>query len=156
MARERETTLIDGHRYKMTMLGATAGYQLFCRLFRMFGPSFGAIMDAVGSGKVEDTDLSSQVVVDAIRTLSDQIKESDLDYLIDRLRSQTHVGIGGNDKTVSLDSVFEAHFAGDILGLGKWIVWGLQVQYSTFANAFATLNPPVEGGVTQAETSPNH
>ena len=156
MARERESILIDGHRYEMTMLGATAGYQLFCRLFRMLGPSFGAIMDAVGgTDSIEDADLSSEIVVKAIRMLADEVKESDLDHLVERLRSQTHVGINGSDKTVPLSSVFELHFAGDILGLGKWVVWGLKVQYATFAGAFATLSPPVAGGAIQAATSPS-
>lgn len=155
MARERESTVIDGHRYEMTMLGATAGYRLFNRLFKMFGPSFGAIMDAVGTDGIEDADLSSQVVVNAIRTLSDQVKEADLDHVVESLRGQTHVGIGGTEKTVPLSSVFEVHFAGDILSLGKWVIWGLQVQYATFANAFGTLRPPVAVGATQAETSPS-
>ena len=138
------------------MLGATAGYRLFHRLFKMLGPSFGAIMDAVGgSGGIEDADLSSQVVVNAIRTLSSEVREVDLDHLVESLRGQTHVGPGGTEQTVPLSQVFELHFSGDILGLGKWVVWGLKVQYATFASAFASLRPPVADGATQAETSPS-
>jgi len=154
VARDRQSTIIDGHRYEMTMLGATAGYRLFHRLFKMVGPSFGAIMDAVGQpGGVENTDLSSKVVVDAIRTLSEQVKESDLDHLVEQLRGQTHVGIGGTEMTVPLSGVFEAHFAGDVMGIGRWLIWGLKVQFATFADAFTTSKPPSGEGVTQAGTS---
>lgn len=153
MARDEHMTTIDGHRYQMTMLGATAGYRLFHRLFKMFGPSIGALIDLVGDAKggIENTDLSSKAAVKAIQALTDNVHEADLDHLIDQLKGQTMVGLNGSEKTVPLDSVFEAHFAGDITALFRWLIWALKVQYSTFQDVFATMKPPVAADVTRVD-----
>jgi hypothetical protein len=138
----------------MTMLGATAGYKLFHRLFRMLGPTFGSMMDIGAEAKsVEDIDVSSKTVVDAIRMLSENVKEEDLEHVIDELKSQSHVGPNGSDKTIPLAQVFEAHFAGDITGLFRWLFWGLQVQYSTFRSVFRIFASPAEEDTTQAATN---
>lgn len=157
MARERQETVIDGYKYEMTMLGATASYRLFHRLFKMLGPSFGALMNSVTDGvtDVQDIDLGSEVVSRGIATLTDSVKESDLDHLIDVLRKQTHAGIQeGGDKTVPLKDTFDVHFQGRIGSMFKWVWWGLTVQYQDFSSAFASLKSPSGGAESQAATSP--
>ena len=47
MAREIHSTVIDGHRYEMTQLGATPGYQLFTRISKVVIPSIGILVDDV-------------------------------------------------------------------------------------------------------------
>ncbi len=145
MARERQDTFIGEHKYEMTMLGATPGYRLFRRLFKMFGPSLGALMDATAGENIQDVDLTSQTVKDGIQALTENVKESDLDHVIDLLKGQTHVGVDGSEKTIPLKSVFESHFAGDTFGMFAWVWWGLQVQYATFSSAFASMKPPSGG-----------
>lgn len=147
MARETHSTVIDGDRYEMTLFGATQGYRLFHRLFRILGPSFGKLMDAVvDTGDIRDVDLSSDVVAAGIRALTESVKESDLDYVIDAMKKCTHVGPGGTEKTIPLSGVFEVHFQGRIGTMFKWLGWGLQTQYGSFVSAFASLKPPGEGG----------
>lgn len=154
MARERQTTVIDGYRYEMTMLGATAGYRLFFKLLTMFGPSFGDMMDAAGGGDIQDVDLSSSAAVRGIKSLTTNVSESDLDHVIEQLRSQTHVSVEkGSEKTVPLSKVFEMHFMGELNSMFKWLWWGLKVQYQTFSGAFANLMPPSEGGKVPAATT---
>jgi hypothetical protein len=158
VARERQNTIIDGHRYEMTMLGATAGYQLFHRLFKMLGPSFGALMDAASQsgGNIQDVDLSSEVVVAGINALTENVKQDDLDHVIAQLKDQTQVGVNGSEQTVPLKGVFEMHYAGNIGSMFKWLYWGLTVQFGSFTDAFASVPTPSKGGPSQppAEKSP--
>jgi len=153
MAREIHSTVIDGDRYEMTMFGASQGYRIFHRLFKILGPVLGKVMDAaVDVQDIRDVDLSSGAVAEGLQALSGAMKESDLDYLIDAMRKCTHVGIGGSEKTTPLAGVFEMHFSGRIGSMFKWLAWGLKVQYSSFGDAFASLRPPSEGDASQAAT----
>lgn len=155
MARERQETVIDGYKYEMTMLGATASYRLFHRLFKMLGPSFGALMNSVADGvtDVADIDLGSEVVAQGIRALTDSVKESDLDHLIDTLKKQTHAGVEeDSEKTVPLSGTFDVHFQGRIGSMFKWVWWGLTVQYRDFSSAFASLKSPSAGEESPAAT----
>lgn len=158
MARERQETVIDGHRYEMTMLGATASYRLFHKLFNIIGPSFGSVMDATQKGTdILDVDLSSNVVVQGIQSLTQNLKESDLDHVIDVLKKQTHVSVDPavHEKTIPLANVFEAHFSGTLASMFKWLYWGLTVQYQDFSTAFANLTLPSVGGESRAASSPS-
>lgn len=134
MARELEKKKIGNHNYEMSLLGATASYKLFHKLFKMLGPSFGMVMDAVS--EVEDVgslDLAGGAATKAIRTLSEDISEESLEHLIDTLKAETQVN------GQPLEGVFEVHFQGDIAGMFKWLIWGLKVQYKTFFGAFGSI-----------------
>jgi len=156
VGREIQHTIIDGDRYEMTLFGATQGYRLFHRLFKMFGPGFGALMDAASeTGSIQDVDLSSDVVVSGIRSLTENVREADLDHVIDSLKKCTHVGAGGIENTIPLGGVFELHFSGRIGTMFKWLGWGLQVQYASFFDAFANMKPPSEGAESKAAISPS-
>lgn len=157
MARERQETIIDGHRYQMTMLGATDGVKLFYRLVRMLGPSIGTLQDAAkDSSKTDDTDsildrnISGDMLSRAIQALTSNVGEADLEHVINKLKGECHVGVDGNEKTIPLSGVFELHFSGDLAGMFKWLSWGLQVQFGNFFSAFSSLIPPGAGGVFQA------
>lgn len=153
MARERHSTIIDGDLYEMTLFGATQGYRLFHKLFQMFGPSFGRLMDALGDKQdIQDVNLSSEAAVAALESLTTTVKQADLDLIVDALKKCTHVGVDGTEKTVPLGGVFELHFSGRVWSMFKWLAWGLQVQYGSFADAFANTKPPGEGAGLQAAT----
>lgn len=155
MSRERHSKVIDGDLYEMTQFGATQGYRLFHRILRILGPSFGHIMDALVVTKdIRDVDLSSDVVVEGIKALTESFKEADMDLVVDLMKKATHVGVGGSRETVPLSGVFEAHFSGRIGSMFKWLGWGLQVQYGSFTSAFAGLMPPGEGGGSAAANGP--
>ena len=157
MSRETQSTTIDGDRYEMTQLGATAGYRLFHRLFKMLGPTFGKVTDALADdGNIQDVNLSSDAAVAAIEALTHHVKESDLDHVIGVLKAETSVGIGGSDKTVPLTGVFEMHFSGRIGTLFRWLAWGLKVQYASFLDAFKDMKPPGKGAASQAAKSQTH
>jgi hypothetical protein len=141
----------------MTMLGAKASYRLGLRLFKMFGPSLGAVFQGTGKEKiekVEDIDLSSESMVSSITALTRQLTESDFDHLVDQLQDVTHVGLSGATKTVPMRGIFEDHFSGDIGGMIRWLAWGLMVQYRTFSSVFATLKLPVAGDAKQEAATP--
>jgi len=153
MPRETHSTTIDGDRYEMTLFGATQGYRLFHRLFKMFGPAFGKVMDAVSeTGDIQDVNLSSDAAVAALEALTHHVRDTDLDVMVEALKKVTHVGVAGSDKTVPLAGVFELHFSGRIASMFKWMGWGLKVQYGTFADAFASMKPPGGGGGSPAAT----
>jgi hypothetical protein len=151
----RESTVIDGYLYEMSMLPSTPAYRLFWRLFKILGPSFGAVVDVVSSADdLQDVDLSSNSVVNGIKVLTDNVQESDLDYVIDQLRSVTHVGVAENtDKTIPLKGQFEKHFMGKFGSLLKWVHWGLKVQYQNFSDVFASMMPQSGDEPAQAANS---
>lgn len=144
MPLDKHSTTIDGDLYEMTLFGATQGYRLFLRLFKMLGPTLGKVMDAVGedSGNIQDVNLSSDAAVAAIDALTSHVRESDLDHLIEALKKQTHVGVGGSSKTVPLAGVFEMHFSGRLNSMLRWLIWGLKVQYASFLDVFSGMKPP--------------
>lgn len=154
MACEKQSTVINGHRYVMTMLPATPSYRLFRRLFKIIGPSFGSIMELAkdGTKDIGDTDIASEPVVRGIRVLADAITEDELDNVVEQLKKVTEVGINGSDKTVPLENVFELHFSGAIGFMFKWLYWGLRVQYENFISAFTNLTPQSVGAEPQAES----
>lgn len=154
MPREKFTTVIDGDRYEMTLLGATQGIRLFHRLFRMFGPAFGRVMDSVGEGNdLLSVDLSSNAAVAGLQTIATSVSEADLDHLVDTLKKQTQVGPDGADKLMPLAGVFELHFSGRLGSMFKWLGWGLKVQYGNFLDAFASTMPPSGGEGSPAANS---
>ena len=143
MPKQGQSTTIDGDRYEMALFGATQGYRLFHRLFRMFGPSFGRLVDAMkDGGSIQDVDMASDAAVSALKSLVSDVTEADLDHVIDSLKKQTHVGAGGTDKTIPLAGVFETHFQGRLGSMFKWLAWGLRVQYQSFFDVFASMKPP--------------
>lgn len=154
MARERQQTVIDGHRYEMTMFPATESYRLFHRLLKIIGPAFGKIVDAMGDGDIQDVDLSNETTIEAIIALTTHIKESDLDHVIDKLRNCTHVGVDGSDKTVPLKGIFEMHFAGALASMFRWLLWGLQVQYANFIEGFGSMMPQKEADESPEPKNP--
>lgn len=152
---DRHSTTIDGDRYEMTLLGATQGYRLFHRLFQMFGPSLGKLLDAASSaGNIQDVDLASEGVVDLFRALTTDVREQDLDYLIESLKKQTHVSPGDTEKTVPMTGVFELHFSGKMGAMFRWLAWGLKVQYQSFFDVFASMKPPEKAGPPPAGNGP--
>lgn len=155
MPRAAESKVIDGDLYEMTLFGATQGYRLFHRLFQMFGPSLGQLVDATAGGKnIQDVDLASDAVVRMLKDLVTRVGQDDLDAVIAALKNQTHVGIGGSDQTVPLSGVFELHFSGRIGTMFSWLAWGLKVQYQSFFDAFVSSKPPEKGAASSAATDP--
>ena len=140
MAREIQRTTIGGHDYAMTLLPATRSYKLFHRLFKMFGPSFGQLMDAVAGVKsVVDLDLSGDAVNKVIQSVTSNVSEHDLEHVISILKDETTVAISGSGKDIPLKGVFEAHFQGDVAGMFRWLYWGLGVQYRSFFEGLGSI-----------------
>ena len=159
MSDERNSTVIDGDRYEMTLFGATQGYRLFHRLFKMFGPSFGHLVDAMSGDKgasIRDVNLASDAAVSALKRLVDDVHEADLDHLIDALRKQTHVAAGGGQNSIPLAGVFEVHFQGRMGTMFKWLAWGLRVQYASFFDALPRMKPPEKAAASSAGSNLNH
>jgi len=163
VARERQETVIGGHRYQMTMLGATKASHLFVRLLKMIGPSLGGLKN-VSFGKsnpgddtqsILDKDLLDGSMLEIVAALTDRVSEADFDYVVNLLREQCHVGVNGSDKTIPLRDIYELHFAGDLPGILQWLAWGLGVQFGNFRGAFANLIPLGVVGVSQAAAKPS-
>ena len=153
---DQHTASIDGHRYDMSMLGATASLRLFHRLFRMLGPSVGHLIDSIGAkGKASllDVDVSSKAFVAGFESLASAVSESDLEHVVDQLRKQTTLSLP-EGKVIPLAQVFDAHFQGRIGAMFQWLAWGLRVQYGDFWSALASMTPQGEGGESRAASDP--
>lgn len=152
-------TMIDGHRYEMTMFGATQATDVFYLLWKVLFPSVGTLIDATSKPKGEndtpsilDMDLASSEGVKMLMVLTDRLKRDDLEFVINALRKQTHVGINGSEKTVPLSGVYEMHFSGRFGSLFKWIGWGIKVQFANFPDAFASLMQHAQAAMPQVES----
>lgn len=155
MPRDEKSQTIDGDLYEMTLFGATQGYRLFHRLFRMFGPSFGRLVDAMADKSgIQDVDLSGEAAVSVLKSLAVDVSEADLDHIIEALKKQTHVGANGTSKTIPLSGVFELHFSGRMGSMFRWLAWGLRVQYASFFDALATMKQPGREAASLAGTVP--
>jgi hypothetical protein len=153
VARDRHETIIGGHRYQMTMLGATASSHMFVRLIKMIAPALSGLKSLPtkdNTKSILDTDLEDFAMLDFVAILGGRLTEQDFDYVVAMLREECHVGIDGSEKTVPLKDIYELHFAGDLPGILQWLAWGLKVQFGNFQGAFASLIPPDVAGAFRA------
>lgn len=154
MTIEMQETVIDGHTYRMTQLGATKGYKLFHRLVKALGPSIGHFVSAVvakgDEASIRDVDITSDDFLQGIKSLTSGFSEHDLDHIVSELKSQTEVSVDDTNKMISLSPVFELHFRGRLGSMFRWLGWGLKVQFADFFDAFASMTLPSVGARSQA------
>jgi hypothetical protein len=140
MLQTKEKT-IGEHRYQVTQLSAPEGRRLLVRLYKVLGPSLGAItkgLDGVDGKAVKLEELRLEFVGEALRELAMHLNEDDLEHLCEVMGKQTMVHLGG-DKWVPLQDVSALHFAGRYDEMFKWIAFALETNYAGFFKGTATL-----------------
>lgn len=158
--REPQETEIAGHVYRVSMLQATRGWKLLLRVAKIVGPSIGIVVDGVGLTDVRvstdkdaeggevgflqrlaDKKLGDQFFEQAIRTLSESMREKDLEHVINELASVTKLRWnrdGNLSEYMPLKGDnFEIHFQGEPALMIQWLLFALKSQFADFSTALA-------------------
>lgn len=122
--REPEVITIGDHTYEIKPLATSAMLKLMTRLARLLGPSVGALQNP--------SDLASFASVGRILAeLSERFEEADVLSVCAVLAAQTM--IVEDDKKLHLGgergAQWETHFAGDPVGLFRWLGAAMEVNF---------------------------
>lgn len=113
-------------KYLLTQFGAKKGRSVLLRLFKVLGPGIGVL--------AQDTDK----VADAIRMLSESIKEEDLDYLCDEFAKVTKVykvakmASGDTEILTDLLPMFDSHFRNAYGEMFMWLAQSIHFNFADF------------------------
>ena len=153
------TKRIGQHEYQVYMLPPLDAMDLLVDLSKVAGPTLGKLVDAVkgafGEGGIESvmdidtSDLSGDMISGAIAELVDRLDKRMLRELIGTLSNKTLMD------GKRLNAVFDAHFAGHLGEMMRWIVFALEVQYRDFWSALADTMPVVTDRVVELRPSPS-
>lgn len=128
---------IDDHNYRMRFFQPSKVLKHAQMLAKLFAPSTGAIVDGALKGKSNLTDVMNAEISDAglnlesaANVLVERWDEAKVEALVDDLVA--HTELEANGKYPELKSVYNVHFTGDPLGLIKFLIWGLEVQFGPF------------------------
>lgn len=137
MARTIKSKEIEGVLYEVHQLGASEGLSILMDLVKLLGPALGPVLE---SGALESVNLGL-----AVRTLCESLDKAKVKTIVDAMaRSTTAVGVG------RLDGAFEAHFAGRMGLLLKWLSFAVGAQYDDFFGSLADAVKSVGGAVKAA------
>lgn len=141
---ESKRTTIGEYQYEMTLLTAPVGRRLLVRLFKTLGPAVSAALAGLPEGKDDKIglgDLSTRAIGDAVGMLAETISEAELDNICEILAKVTEYSPDGGNRwlPMSKGEGVDEHWAGRYLDMFKWIVFGLEVNYSDFLDAPRSL-----------------
>lgn len=153
---ESRETVIDGVRYRVSQLGARHALRLLTTLAKVLGPGLGKGLDSVlqakGGGKLAElleADTSKLQLGPAVEALVDRLDEPTVEAVVNQLADATVLVLG--DKAPQLSAVFDAHFAGKLGQMFKWLAFALEVQFGDFFGALGSL---AQRGSPRVSTSP--
>ena len=125
--------------FKVEQLPGIQGRRVLVRLYKLFGPSIGALIGSSDIGSpgqtvtMDDIDLSS--VGNAITRLALDIREEDLDYLCKTFGDHTQVRMPGFEegqwlplKKIGHDNIWHGRYKTMFL----WLAFALEVNYADF------------------------
>lgn len=118
-----EERTIDGKKVVVTQLPARKSIAQKIKLFRIFGPAFGKIME--GSGNVLDKEID---FADVIQKLFQNIDENSFIPLVQDLFITTTV----DGMQVNKDTEFDLVFSENLMLVYKVIGFTLEVNYKSF------------------------
>ena len=121
-----------GFTYTVRQFGAKEGGRMLVFLGKLMGKPIG---DAVSAGRELDLETVGRVIAG----LADAVSEQDFDRLVDAFAKQTDVSGGQYTNAVPLNTegVFDLHFAGAYAELGAWLMFAVEVNYSSFFSELA-------------------
>jgi len=142
---------IDGEQYTFHQLPAKRSLKLLTRLMRIAGPTIGAALDGIKSGRMDikavmDAEIDFSSIVTA---LCDRLDENEVEAIVDELLSQVlHAGQG------EISQKFDAHFAGRLPHLFKVLTKALKVEYGDFLADMPDLSAvAAKAGMTPARST---
>lgn len=137
--REAQTKVIDGLEYTVTPLGAGAGLKMLAELLKMLGP----VVENITVTKDVETLLRQ-----AFGIVSEKLDGDAIERMARALSEQTRVRMPDGKQPV-LATGFDAHFAGNYMALGEFLVFALEVNFADFFRQLVAKLPK-KGSVAAA------
>lgn len=135
-----QTRRIGAYDYTVTQLDAIRGRRAFVRLTKILGPAI-----AAGGTKGDSA---------AFEAFFDHLSEAEMDYFCDLFADVTAVSGGSFDKRApQLKDIFLTHFAGDYASMMSWLIFCVEVNFSSFFASVGSLFAQLVGG-NQASSLP--
>lgn len=120
---EQKSTRIGAYSYKVTQLDAVTGRRAFTRLFKIAGPAMAQL----------ENGMNEKALGGALTELVTRLESADIDYFCDTFAEVTEVSGGKYTKaSPQLNEVFSVHFASSYLEMFQWLVFCMQVNFSSF------------------------
>ncbi len=109
--RETKSSIIGKYKYSVTQLGATDSRKVLMRITKVFGSGMGA--------------------KEPIPRMLAALNDDDVQFLCDTFSAVTCVQM--NEKQApQLNTIYEEHFAGNIMGQLKWLAFCVEVNFGDF------------------------
>ena len=143
---------VGEHVYEVRQLPATPAYLMFLDLAKMLAPSMAAGVAAVsGRGSLAETldaEIDGGFLVRAVEGLVERLDNAKVQAVIQQLANHTAVVVG--EGKLELGQQFEAHFAGRIGEMFKWLLFALEVNFGDFLSGCRAKARTVLQGMTPA------
>jgi len=137
----REKT-IGEHRYQVTLLGAKAGRSMLVRLTKLLGPATASFIEGMLHAKGDLTASLAMGAGDAIREVTQRLSDADLTAISDELSKLTIVVLD-EQRSISLDKIYDDHFAGRYGDLAAWLAFALEANFSSFFDGARSDSRPL-------------
>lgn len=115
---------VDGTRFEITQLGALEGGRVLSKLLKAASPALGDLADA--------EKLSIDTVLGALSRVVHELDEDLLAYLCGVFVQKTRCYIGPDTAPHMTPASFDQHFAGQYMGLSKWLFEHLKLNFPDF------------------------
>jgi hypothetical protein len=141
MAQATEERSIGESKYRVTQLPGKKGRKMLLRLYKVFAPVFGSLIEGLDGGKKSLGDISVNSISGSLSALAMTFKEEDLEIFCEQFSSMTQLELTpGENNWVPLDKHFDQHFAGNYGAMFTWLGFCLEVNFASFFDAWGGLD----------------
>jgi hypothetical protein len=140
---------IDGHTYRVMMIGAKRSLRMLAQLGKMLAPALAKAAEGGSLKSIMGADLSQIDLSGMAQMLVDRLDEDALVRIVEDLAAVTTFSDHGKDWP-NLGAAYDIHFAGRLASLAKWLAFALEVQFGDF---FGVLGSLAKSGAAQAIAS---
>lgn len=134
-----ESRAIGNSVFHVRQLGTRVGRATLTRLLKTLGPAMGAFLEGRDLAKIEG-EPSGSAMAKVLAELSGSLSDEDLDYFCRTFGEATLVETeAGRQVPLTLETQ-ELLFAGKYDELFKWLLFCLEVNYSSFLAGFGPGN----------------
>lgn len=132
--REPKSKIIDSNEYTVSMLPARSAYAMYADIVKMVGPAMASSVANQGAsdGTVLDADVAS-LLTKVVGHMTGLLEVPKVMAIIDKLSAVSLVN------GMPLHKVLDEHFAGDFIGLNKWLLFALEANFGNFSDFLPDL-----------------
>ncbi len=147
MGLETKDRTIGDTTYYVTQMPSSRARKLLVRLFKIIGPTIGALTEGSTAGKISE--IKVKVICDVLASVAANMGDDDLEFFVREILTGGFVkyATASGQPTMSLE-VAEIHFVGKTHDLLRLIGFALEVNFGGFFGEAGL------GGVLRRSTPP--